>query len=197
MSPGRGSEWHHGRTAAARTSRRSGTQGPTVTAARRPLAAPALVPLPTKYACAAETSPLTRLTSLTEFYLNAAEPKLFEGIAELAAASDGNDIAILAFSDWEAEGECAVGGAALPLSKRRGGKDVALAVLNGDLSVMADVGVSVAPSHDAPSDAIASTPALSISTKVPDTVAVSSRWKPWANCGQNASTAILSASRPC
>jgi hypothetical protein len=93
--------------------------------------------------CAAETSPLTRLTSLTEVYLNAADPKLFEGIAELAAASDGNDIAILAFGDWEPEGECAVGGAALPLSKRRGGKDLALAVLNGDGSVMADVGVSV------------------------------------------------------
>jgi hypothetical protein len=80
---------------------------------------------------------------LTEVYLNAADPKLFEGIAELAAASDGNDIAILAFGDWEAEGECAVGGAALPLSKRRGGKDLALAVLNGDGSVMADLGVSV------------------------------------------------------
>jgi hypothetical protein len=79
---------------------------------------------------------------LTEVYLNAADPKLFEGIAELAAASDGNDIAILSFGDWEAEGECAVGGAALPLSKRRGGKDLALAVLNGDGSVRADVGVS-------------------------------------------------------
>jgi len=50
--------------------------------------------------CAAETSPLTRLTSMTEVYLNVADPKLFEGIAELAAASDGNDIAILAFGDW-------------------------------------------------------------------------------------------------
>ena len=28
---------------------------------------------------------------MTEVYLNAADPKLFEGIAELAAASDGND----------------------------------------------------------------------------------------------------------
>jgi endoglucanase len=85
----------------------------------------------------------SRLTSLTEAYLNAADPKLFEGIAELAAASDGNDIAILAFGDWEAEGECAVGGAALPLSKRRRSKDLALAVLDRDGSVMADVGVSV------------------------------------------------------
>ena len=93
--------------------------------------------------CAAETSPLTRLTSLTEVYLNATSPKLVEGVAELTAVSDGNDIAILAFGDWEAEGECAVGGAALPLSKRRRGKDLALAVLNGDGSVMADVGVSV------------------------------------------------------
>ena len=101
------------------------------------------MPLPTKYARAAETSPLTRLPSLTEVYLNAADPKLFEGIAEFAAVSDGNDIAILAFGGWEAEGECAVGGAALPLSKRRGGKDVALAVLNGDGSVMADVRISV------------------------------------------------------
>src|SRR6476619_6277527 len=83
------------------------------------------------------------LTSLTEVYLNVASPKLFEGVAELAAASDGNDIAILAFGDWEAEGECAVGGAARPLSKRRGGKDLTLAVLNGDGSVMADVGISV------------------------------------------------------
>ena len=38
--------------------------------------------------CAAETSPLTRWTSLTEAYLNAAGLKLFEGAAELAAASD-------------------------------------------------------------------------------------------------------------
>jgi hypothetical protein len=53
--------------------------------------------------CAAETSPLTRLTSLTEVYLNAVDPQLFEGIAEFAAASDGNDIAILAFGVWEAE----------------------------------------------------------------------------------------------
>jgi hypothetical protein len=81
--------------------------------------------------------------SLTEVYLKAASPKLFEGVAELTAVSDGNDIAILAFGDWEAEGERAVVGAALPLSKRRGGKNLALAVLNGDGSVMADVGVSV------------------------------------------------------
>jgi len=120
-----------------------GTQGPTVTVARCPLAAAALFAATHEVRCAAETSPLTRLTSLTEVYLNAADPKLFEGIGELAAASDGNDIAILAFGDWEAEGECAVGGAALPLSKRRGGEDLALAVLNGDGSVMADVGVSV------------------------------------------------------
>ena len=81
--------------------------------------------------------------SMPEVYLNAAGAKLFEGITEFTSVSDGNEIAILALGDWEAEGERAGGGVALALFESGDGEDFALAVLNGDWSGTADVGVSV------------------------------------------------------
>ena len=48
---------------------------------------------------------------------NAAGPKLFEGVAELASASDGNDVAVLAFGDGKPKENAQFGGVALPLSE--------------------------------------------------------------------------------
>src|ERR1700754_2850617 len=77
-------------------------------------------------------------------------PKLVEGIDEFTSAPDGNDVAILAVGDWKAERERAVGGVALALPKRRVGKDFALAVLDGDGSVTAYVGVSARAAAQCP-----------------------------------------------
>src|SRR5688572_29683704 len=75
--------------------------------------------------------------------MNTAGAKLFEDVAELASPPDGNDVAVLAFGDREAEGERAFGGVSPALPERRGGQELTLAVLDGHGRALGDVGVSV------------------------------------------------------
>ena len=80
---------------------------------------------------------------VAEANLDTLSLKLVEGIGEVAAVAHGDHIAVLALGDREAERERAGDIAATALPERRGGQDLALAVLHGDLGVAADIRVAI------------------------------------------------------
>ena len=86
--------------------------------------------------------PLSSGTLVAEVNLDSACLELLEGVAELAATADGDDIAILALGDRKAERKRARRFVAVARAERCGGQNLALAVLHEELSVAADVGVA-------------------------------------------------------
>ena len=80
---------------------------------------------------------------LAEVNLDTASLQLFEAVAELAAMTDGQHVAVLALGDREREREPAIDVVAVAVAEWRGREDLALTVLHHHLGAAADIGVAV------------------------------------------------------